>query len=397
MLSRNLIQQIESFFSERLGRPARYLPSGRLGIYAACCELFSPGSRVILSPVTDDIVLFALLAAGVQPVLIDIDPESGGLLPDRIPEAVSKGAVGVITSNLYGIPDDAKAIRAACDRHQLLFIEDCAHAMMSSVGGQKVGTFGEVSIFSMNKHVGFRGGVVTGKSERQVTAIYQRAESYIQRPSFLASLIASSRIMISLLLTGFPRFKKIIKTMVPSQGEGDTADEGPLHRVGHRVPVLENDFERFENRCPFSDFDTFLKVDNPAYREIPCWINLYRTIQSLQRIKLQAPLYQNVASRIDPRLKLKRGTPPAETEAGFFKIPFFVEACTRHYQNLSALGIKLNHIYSPAFPHYLPSRLYISLIRDEAAVLKWSRDILPIPLNDLDRVMDYFLQNPPSS
>ena len=396
--SQKSIQKIESHFIAYFGRAARYLPSGRLGLYAACCELFPPGARLIISPVTDDIVLFAILAAGLQPIFIDIDPQSGGLRPDRIPEAVSKGAAGIITSNLYGIPDDAKTIREACDLHRLILIEDCAHAMVSTVGGKRVGTFGEVSIFSMNKHVGFRGGVLTGQDKNQVEAIYHRAEPYLRRPSFSASFVASSRVILSLLLRESPRTKNFIKKLLSpfaSFRDRDEDTEDMPERVGHRVPVRNNDFEGFEKRLPLDYFDRFLKVDNPTYRKVPCWMNLYRTVLSLRKLEQQAPSYRNVTDRIDPALHLAHGQALSGTEAGFFKIPFFVRANERHYQNLSALGVVLHHIYSPAFPHYLPSQLYVNLARDEATVLKWSRDILPIPLNDLDRVMAYFRHNPP--
>jgi hypothetical protein len=399
MTSRRLIQAIESHFVHRFNRPACYLPSGRLGIYAACCVLFPPGSRVVLSPVTDDIVLFCLLAAGIKPIFIDIDPKSGGLLANRIPEAVSMGATGVITSNLYGIPDDAKAIREICDRSGLLLIEDCAHAMVSTVDGKPVGAFGDIAIFSMNKHVGFRGGVLTGRSQARVNAIRQYAETYVKRPSFLTSLLESCWIALSKPLDQIPNVKQLIKTILgPVRAILPNEDEEEKHlplRVGHRVPVGAHDFDGFEERKPFGTFDHFIKVDNPAYRVIPSWINLLYTLKSLREMESKADFYQKAADRVDHRLRLKveQAEPLTGTAAGFFKIPFFADADLGHDRNLLALGIHLSHIYSPAFPHYLPSQLYINLARDEATIQKWSRNILPIPTNDLKKATAYFLHN----
>ncbi len=398
MISRKLIAEIESHFVRRFNRPACYLPSGRLGIYAACCVLFPPGARVVLSPVTDDIVLFCLLAAGIKPIFIDIDPKNGGLLADRIPEAIAMGATGVITSNLYGIPDDAKTIRKICNQSGTLLIEDCAHAMVSTVDGEPVGAFGDIAIFSMNKHVGFRGGVLTGRSKAQVDAIRQYAESYVQRPSFLTSLLYSSWIALSQSLDQMPGLKQLVKTILrPLRSIVPNEDEEERHlppREGHRVPVGAHDFDHFEERRPLDAFDRFIKVDNPSYQVIPCWINLLYTLQSLREMEARADVYRRAADRIDHRLKSKveRAEPLPGTEAGYFKIPFFADADLGHDKNLLALGIHLSHIYSPAFPHYLPPQLYINLVRDEATIQKWSRNILPIPINDLKKVAAYFLQ-----
>src|SRR5687767_5843946 len=79
---REEIVAIEEFFRRRYGREALYLPSGRLGLYVAFREWLSPGDRLLMSPVTDDVVFFTVLAAGLVPVLGPIDPRTGNLDPE---------------------------------------------------------------------------------------------------------------------------------------------------------------------------------------------------------------------------------------------------------------------------------------------------------------------------
>src|SRR5205814_7675271 len=67
---------IEEFFLRRYGRHALYLPSGRLALYLAFRQWLRPGDRVLMSPLTDDVVFFTVLAAELVPVLGPVDPRS---------------------------------------------------------------------------------------------------------------------------------------------------------------------------------------------------------------------------------------------------------------------------------------------------------------------------------
>ena len=51
-------------------------------------------------------------------------------------------------AHTLGNPFDVAAIRAICDRHGLFLIEDCCDALGATVGGQHVGTFGDIGTLS---------------------------------------------------------------------------------------------------------------------------------------------------------------------------------------------------------------------------------------------------------
>src|SRR5437773_6967550 len=94
---------IEEFFLRRYGRHALYLPSGRLALYLAFRQWLRPGDRVLMSPLTDDVVFFTVLAAELVPVLGPVDPSTGNIDPVAIAESTWLGPRDGLTATLYGI------------------------------------------------------------------------------------------------------------------------------------------------------------------------------------------------------------------------------------------------------------------------------------------------------
>ncbi|MGW2056915.1 DegT/DnrJ/EryC1/StrS family aminotransferase [Streptomyces sp. NPDC001840] len=143
---------------ERLGRECVYMPSCRLGLYVALRHWCPRGGRILMSPVTDDVIFFVVLAAGLRPVQAPVNERDGSLDPAAVPDSVWRGLSAVLTTNLYGNPDPAPELRARCDALGIPLIEDGAHALGSEVAGRPVGSFGDASVFSLSKHVGARTG-----------------------------------------------------------------------------------------------------------------------------------------------------------------------------------------------------------------------------------------------
>src|SRR6266480_5814567 len=137
---------IEEFFFRRYERHALYLPSGRLALYLAFRQWLQPGDRVLMSPLTDDVVFFTVLAANLVPVLGPVDPSTGNIDPVAIEESTWIGLRAVLTTNLYGIPDRMDLLEERCRRHSLLLLEDAAHAFDSRFAGRRIGQFGIMAV-----------------------------------------------------------------------------------------------------------------------------------------------------------------------------------------------------------------------------------------------------------
>ncbi len=57
----------------------------------------------------------------------------------------------ILVVHYFGFPQPINRLRALCDRRSLYLIEDCAHVLQGSFKGQRLGTFGDASVFSWRK------------------------------------------------------------------------------------------------------------------------------------------------------------------------------------------------------------------------------------------------------
>lgn len=115
--------------------------------YAACG--FGPGDEVVVPAYTFLATATPLLHVGATPVLVDCD-DTGNIDPAAVRAKITSRTRGVVVTHMWGYPADAAVLRAIADEHGILLIEDGSHAHGASIGGQKVGTFGHISAFSMN-------------------------------------------------------------------------------------------------------------------------------------------------------------------------------------------------------------------------------------------------------
>lgn len=110
------------------------------------------GDAVITVSHTAVATVAAIELAGATPVLVDVEPQSFTMDPNRLECALRtmKGMRprAVIPVHLYGHPADMPAVNMIAERFGLYVIEDCAQAHGADVEGRKVGTWGHVAAFS---------------------------------------------------------------------------------------------------------------------------------------------------------------------------------------------------------------------------------------------------------
>jgi dTDP-4-amino-4,6-dideoxygalactose transaminase len=79
---------------------------------------------------------------GVTPVFVDVDDETMNLDPDCIEAAITPQTRAVMPVHLNGFPADLTRIKAICDRHGLVLLEDAAQAIGAEHAGRSVGSTG---------------------------------------------------------------------------------------------------------------------------------------------------------------------------------------------------------------------------------------------------------------
>ena len=93
----------------------------------------------------------AVAYRGATPVIVDIEPDTLCMDPDKIEAAITPRTRAVIPVHLFGSMADMERIMPIARKHGLHVIEDCAHAHGGFLGGKHVGTFGDVGSFSFQQ------------------------------------------------------------------------------------------------------------------------------------------------------------------------------------------------------------------------------------------------------
>ena len=132
----------------------------------------TPGSEVVTVPHTFVATVEAIAAAGAEPVLVDIDPETRCMDPGRLADAITSRTSAVVPVHLYGRPAPMDEIRAAAGRVPVL--EDAAQAHGAELAGRRAGSLGAAAGFSFypTKNLGAMGdggAVVTDDPEVAAT------------------------------------------------------------------------------------------------------------------------------------------------------------------------------------------------------------------------------------
>ena len=165
------VERFEEEFAAYLGvKHAVALCNGTAALDAALKALkIRSGDEVITTPFTFMATANAILFQGAKPVFADIDPKTYNLDPNDVSEKLTRKTKAIIVVHLFGQPADMKALLEISRDNKLWLIEDCAQAHGAEFMNRKVGSFGDIAIFSFyatkNMTTGEGGMVVTNNGE----------------------------------------------------------------------------------------------------------------------------------------------------------------------------------------------------------------------------------------
>lgn len=154
---------LKSYFSAPHALP---LMSATAGLHLSLLAMnLEPGDEVITTPLTFAATLNTIVLAGGKPVLVDIDKETLNMDINRLEEAINEKTKVIIPVHFAGLPIDLDPVYAIAEQFNLRVLEDAAHAIGSSYKGRRIGSFGDVQVFSFhpnkNMTTGEGGCVVT--------------------------------------------------------------------------------------------------------------------------------------------------------------------------------------------------------------------------------------------
>ena len=119
---------------------------------AALAAGIGPGDEAITSPITFLSSANCICFVGGKPVFADIDPETANIDPDEIEKHITPRTKVLIPVHFAGQSCDMERIAKIAKEHDLLVIEDGAHAIGSDYKGTKVGScsYSDMTIFSFH-------------------------------------------------------------------------------------------------------------------------------------------------------------------------------------------------------------------------------------------------------
>ena len=133
-----------------------------------------PGDEVITTAMTFCATVNAIIHAGATPVIADIDPVSYNIDTAQVAQRITDKTRAIVPVHFAGRPCNMDEIGTLADKHDLIVIEDCAHAIETQWRGQHAGTFGDFGCFSFyvtKNVVTGEGGMVLGKSPELIDRI----------------------------------------------------------------------------------------------------------------------------------------------------------------------------------------------------------------------------------
>ncbi|MCL6449894.1 MAG: DegT/DnrJ/EryC1/StrS family aminotransferase [Acetobacteraceae bacterium] len=166
-----LSHQLEDEFAAFYGmKYAVAVSSGTAALHCAYSAIgIGAGDEVIVPANSFITAATAALQLNAIPVFADINPTTVVLDPHDIERHITPRTKAVVAVHLYGNPVDMEAVCEVARRHNLLVVEDCAQAHGATIKGRKVGTFGDVAVYSLccRKHMnaGEGGMVMTNNAE----------------------------------------------------------------------------------------------------------------------------------------------------------------------------------------------------------------------------------------
>ncbi|TVU70091.1 DegT/DnrJ/EryC1/StrS family aminotransferase [Cobetia crustatorum] len=188
---------LEQEFAASLGVPyAMACASGGYALQLAlrACGL-EAGDKVLCNAFTLSPVPGSIVAAGGEPVLVDILDDTTVDPADLARAADESGARFFMLSHMRGHIGDMSAIMQVCDSRDITVIEDCAHTMGASYDGKPSGTFGMVGCFSTQtyKHINSgEGGLLACSDDEVMRRAIILSGSYMLYDRHLAAPDAAS-------------------------------------------------------------------------------------------------------------------------------------------------------------------------------------------------------------
>ena len=162
--------------------------SGRVGIYLALKALKRTSERttVIAPAYTCPTVVQAIKMAGLKVMLCDLSLDTLGLDRSSLNELIDYSILAIIAVHPFGLVEDMHDLVAIGKQQDIFIIEDAAQSLGARLNQQVVGSWGDISIFSLGRGkviTAGGGGIITTSNQEIAAALDAVIENEVKSPT----------------------------------------------------------------------------------------------------------------------------------------------------------------------------------------------------------------------
>ena len=163
--------QLEKMLCEITGaKYAVVVSNGTAALHlAALAAGFGEGDEVIVSAITFAASANCVRYCGAAPVFADINPRTYNVDPESVRSLITPKTKGIVAVDFTGQAVELDELRMLCREHNLVLIEDAAHAIGTKYKGQPIGSISDMTCFSFHPVktiTSGEGGAVTTNDEQ---------------------------------------------------------------------------------------------------------------------------------------------------------------------------------------------------------------------------------------
>lgn len=144
------VSEFEEAFARQVG--AKYavaVSSGTAALHASAFAAgLASGDEAITTPLTFVATSNCILYQGARPVFADIQEGDFRIDPAEIESSITSRTKALIPSDYAGQACDMDEITSIAEEHDLVVVEDAAHALGATYKGRSVGTLANMTVFS---------------------------------------------------------------------------------------------------------------------------------------------------------------------------------------------------------------------------------------------------------
>lgn len=186
------ISEFEKVVADYTG--AKYavaVSNGTAALHIACMAAgISEGDEVITSPITFVASANCAFYCGATPIFADIDMNTYNISPESIEKCITDKTKAIVAVHFSGQPCDMDKINEIARRHDLIVIEDAAHALGADYKANKIGSISDMTTFSFHpvKHITTAEGgmVATNNKELYEKLLLYRTHGITRNPDMLS-------------------------------------------------------------------------------------------------------------------------------------------------------------------------------------------------------------------